>query len=115
MSAKNKVTVSIFDREYTILGDDDTMHIVKVAETVDKRMRTLAKRSPTLSENRVSVLTSLNLADELIKQQGDENSPGTQVKTLEIELHNAKQRLNDANRQITELQQLLSRQKNGNR
>ncbi len=69
---KTKTTVRIGGREYTLLGVDSEEHIKRVAVFVDRKMEelTLATRLP---QPMISVLTAMNIADELMKAQ-DENT-----------------------------------------
>ncbi len=69
---KIKTTVRIAGREYTMSGTDSEEHMHRVAVYVDRKMEeiTLATRMPT---NMVSVLTAMNVTDELLKAQ-DENT-----------------------------------------
>ncbi|MDR3050983.1 MAG: cell division protein ZapA [Oscillospiraceae bacterium] len=69
---KIKTTVRIGGRDYTMVGNDSEEHMHRVAVFVDRRMEevALATHMPT---NMVSVLTAMNVADELLKAQ-DENT-----------------------------------------
>ena len=69
---KIRTTVRIAGREYTMTGTDSEEHMHRVAAYVDRKMEelTLTTRMPP---NMVSVLTALNVADELLKSQ-DENA-----------------------------------------
>lgn len=69
---KTKTVVKILGRDYTITGSDTEEHIQRVAAFVDRKMEEL-RMSTRLPEPMVSVLTAMNLADELIKAQ-DENT-----------------------------------------
>jgi cell division protein ZapA len=68
---KTKTTVRIAGHEYTIVGTDAPEHIQRVAAYVDRRMSDLQTAS-RLSPNMVAALTTMNIADELLKAQ-DEN------------------------------------------
>jgi cell division protein ZapA len=59
--------VEIFGEKYTLRADADPAHIQKVAQYVDGKFSEVAKASPTLSNNKMAILTSLNIADELIR------------------------------------------------
>jgi len=67
----NKVTVEIFDEEYVVKGDENPEYIEMLAAYVDRRMRMIQQRNPNLSNAKIAILTSLNLADELNKLQED--------------------------------------------
>jgi cell division protein ZapA len=93
MSNKNKVTVKIMDRDYTLVSDDTREHMQRVANYVDDKMRDLYGGNKKLSTSMVGVLTALNVADELFKaiSERDElekrlNSPQYELKTTRDEL-----------------------------
>lgn len=70
MSAqKTRVEVQIYGEPYVVRAGDEAEHdyILRLARSVDARMRELADRNPALSVTRVAVLAALNLADELWK------------------------------------------------
>ncbi len=81
----NKVTVSIFNEDYIVRGDEKPDYIEMLASYVDRRMRMVQQRNVNLSTSKVAVLTALNLADELNKLQEDYDEL---VKTLEEERKN---------------------------
>ncbi|HSZ16936.1 MAG TPA: cell division protein ZapA [Terracidiphilus sp.] len=57
-------TVSIYDQAYHLTGQNP-VHIHKLAELVDSKMRAVAAQGRTVDSLRVAVLAALNLADEL--------------------------------------------------
>jgi len=59
--------VEIFGEKYTLRADGDPEHIERVAQYVDGKFSEVAKSSPTLPPNKMAMLTSLNIADELIR------------------------------------------------
>lgn len=81
----NKVTVSIFDEEYVVRGEENTEYIQMLAAYVDRRMRMIQQRNPNLSNHRIAILTALNLADELNKLQEDYDQL---IRTMEEEKKN---------------------------
>jgi cell division protein ZapA len=78
----NRVTVSIFNEEYVVKGEENPEYIEMLASFVDRRMKMIQQRNPNLSSTKVAVLTALNLADELNKLQEDYDEL---VKNLEEE------------------------------
>ena len=70
--AKNKTTVRVAGRDYTLVGEDSEEQIRRVAIYVDRKMTELAMAS-RLDAQTVAVLTAMNIADDLIKAQ-DENT-----------------------------------------
>lgn len=85
---KNKVTkvsVEIFNEDYTVRGEENPDYIEMLASYVDRRMKMISQRNPNLTTTKVAVLTSLNLADELNKLQEDYDEL---VKALDAEKRN---------------------------
>jgi cell division protein ZapA len=60
------ISVDIYDQVYTLRGTDPD-HIVRLAATVDEKMRAVAAHGSTVDSLRVAVLAALNIADELMR------------------------------------------------
>jgi len=60
--------VEIFGERYTLRSNDAPEYLQRVAEYVDGKFRELVKQSPSLVPSKVAVLVSVNIADELFKQ-----------------------------------------------
>ena len=69
---KQKTTVRVAGKEYTLVSADSPEYISRVAVYVDRRITETAFATRMNKEN-VAVLVSMNLADELMKAQ-DENA-----------------------------------------
>lgn len=69
---KQKVTVRVAGREYTLVSADSVEHLSRVAAYVDRQITEMQFAARTSKEN-AAVLAALNLADELMKAQ-DENA-----------------------------------------
>ena len=69
----SKVTVNLLGKVYTLKGDVDSDHMVKVSKYVDQRLRELQEQLPGLDSGKLSLLVALNLADELFQARQDEN------------------------------------------
>ena len=69
---KQKVTVRVAGKEYTLVSADKPEHMARVAAYVDRKISEviLASRLPSAT---ASVLVALNIADELMKVH-DENT-----------------------------------------
>ena len=61
----NKVTVTIYGREYTLLGENSEKEIKRIAAYVDGKMRDIAKMSGENGPTGLAVLTALNLSEDL--------------------------------------------------
>lgn len=68
MTDVSVTTVQIFGQEYKISGFEDKSYVQRVAGFVDERMRELSQASSSLSQERLAVLTALNIADELFQE-----------------------------------------------
>ncbi len=92
---KNRTTVHIAGKEYTMVGSEQPEYIHRVALYVDRKMQEIGVMAH-LATNDLAVLTSLNIADELIKSQ-DDNA------RLRKELAEARQEVTRLNRENTVL------------
>jgi cell division protein ZapA len=57
------VRVEIYDQVYNLRGTDAD-YILKLAEFVDTKMRSVAEQTATIDSLRLAVLAALNIADE---------------------------------------------------
>ena len=93
---KIKTTVRIGGKEYTMTGSDSEEYIHRVAIYVDRKMSQIEESNNNLSTTMLSVLTCLNIADELLK--------------LREETGDMRQQLENARRQV----EALTRQQEAN-
>ena len=64
---KKRITVEIYGQQYVIVGDETEEHIRQVAKIVDKKMREINNRNPSLTTSELAVLTAVNAVHEYIK------------------------------------------------
>lgn len=57
--------VYIFDKEYNLRANEDEEHLKRIAGYVDRRVREIASSASQKSKEEISILTCLNIADEL--------------------------------------------------
>ncbi len=69
---KQKTTVRVAGREYTLVSADSPDHLTRVAAYVDRRITETAYAA-RMNKESAAVLVSLNIADELMKAH-DENA-----------------------------------------
>ncbi len=62
-----QVNVKIFGQEFTIKGEDSPEYVESLAEFVDKKMREVASASSVITSHKVTILTAINIADELFR------------------------------------------------
>lgn len=66
---KNRVSVEINKRTYTIVGPESKEHVELVASLVDQKMRDIRSANKHLDSTKLAVLTALNTMNEYIKLQ----------------------------------------------
>lgn len=67
MAEKTKTIIKIGGREYTVKASEPEEYVHKVAIYVNRKMEEVKRVQPSLSTTQVSVLTAINLGDEVIK------------------------------------------------
>ena len=73
MSTKNKVSLKIAGKEYTIIGTESEEYMHKIGNYVDKKLSEIMRTSVKLNSAMASVLTALNVADDFFKAREAEN------------------------------------------
>jgi cell division protein ZapA len=74
MTMSGPVKVQIFGQSYAIRGELDEDYVQKLAAYVDEKMRAIADATATVDTQKLAVLASLAIADELHstqKERGD--------------------------------------------
>lgn len=111
MAEKNKVTVRIAGNEYVISGTESPEYIQKVAIFVDRKITEITRRNHTLSTSMASVLTSVNLADEMFRMSETLEQLEKDYNVLKQkyqELSEDFQRLKTDNQNLKEWESMLS-------
>ena len=85
---KQKTTVRVAGKEYTLVSADKPEHMTRVAAYVDRKIGEVIQAA-RLTQGTAAVLVALNIADELMKAH-DENS------RLRRELMEVREQLADA-------------------
>lgn len=67
MAERNKLTVKIAGKEYTLISEETREYMLEVSDCVDRQMKKIKEKNVCMSANMVAVLSSVNLADELFK------------------------------------------------
>lgn len=68
---KTRTTVEIYNRSYTIIGDEPASHVELVASLVDQKMNEIKDRNGYLDTTRLAVLTAVNTMSEYVKLKED--------------------------------------------
>lgn len=64
---KQRITVTIYSQQYTVVGQEPPAHVKKVAKVVDQKMKEIKKLNPYLDTTRLAVLTAVNVVDDYMK------------------------------------------------
>ena len=64
---KNRVSVKIYNNEYTLVGTNDREYLERVAEAVDEKISEVARMNAGLDLHRKAVLTCVNLMDDYLQ------------------------------------------------
>jgi cell division protein ZapA len=73
MTEKNKVSLKIAGKEYTIVGSEPEEYIHKIGNYIDKKLSDIMRTSVKLNNNMAAVLTAINVADDFFKAREAEN------------------------------------------
>ena len=99
---KNKVVVTIADREYTMVAVEDEAYVRKCADHVDAQLRELS--GARISQADAAVLAAMNIADEYFREQEAAENLRRQIKVGLEEASRLKMELSEAKREIFKLQ-----------
>ena len=70
----NTVVINVLGSEFPVKGEIDPEHILKIAESLNRRMEELNRFQKVKTLERTAVFTALNLEDELITLKNSEES-----------------------------------------
>ncbi|WP_017187303.1 cell division protein ZapA [Alkalibacillus haloalkaliphilus] len=70
-SEKNKVTVEVHKRKYTVVGEESPEQIKMVASLVDQKMDEIQYSKPSFDTTQLAVLTALNTMNDYLKLKQD--------------------------------------------
>ncbi len=64
---KQRITVTIYGQQYTIVGRESPSYVKEVAQFVDEKMKEIKRKNSYLDTTRLAVLTSVNVVDDYMK------------------------------------------------
>ena len=105
---ENRITVSICGTEYTLMAEESPAYMQKVAAMVDTKMSEIMAGG-RINRMDAAVLAAMNIADEMLKQQGGTENLRAQLKGYLDEASQAKNELSECKREIFRLQQQLNK------
>ena len=85
-SSTTSTDVEIFGATYHVRGEHDREYLQQLAEVVDRKMREVGNKVPTVDTGKIAILAALNLADELLQcnHQQEEERVETMEKVAEL-------------------------------
>lgn len=86
MAEKNKTIVKIAGNEYTLCGEEPAEYMQKVALYVDRRTAEIMRSNHTLSTSMASVLTAVNVTDEMFKLTESNEALQKEIEQIKKEL-----------------------------
>ena len=105
---ENRITVTICGTDYTLMAEESPSYMQKVAALVDGKMNELMTAGH-LRRMDAAVLAAVNIADDMLKQQGSTENLRSQLKGYLDEANRAKAELSECKREIFKLQQQLQK------
>ena len=99
---KNKVVVTIADREYTMVAVEAEDYVRRCAAPVDGQLKELA--GARLSQTDAAVLAAMNIADQYLKEQEASENLRRQIKDRLEENSRLQTQLSECKREIFKLQ-----------
>lgn len=100
---KNRVTVTIAGKEYTLIAEEEAAYTQRVASEVDSQIKQVLEGAK-VSLTDAAVLAGLNIADEYFKEMEASDGLRRQIKEYLEENSKLKLELSEAKREIFKLQ-----------
>ena len=106
---KNKVKVLIKGQEYTLVTAESAEYVQRVAVRVDKTLAGIAEGNKRLSTAMLSMLTSINLADELVRLEDSADNLRKQIAEYSKTELGLRTELSQKSAKINELEESTAR------
>ena len=95
---KRRVVVKIMGEEYVLRSSQSREHMLEVGERVNRLMTELSEKYPRMSKQKIAVLTSLNLASDLLSLIEENREPAEPKLENDKEEQKAELRRNKKNK-----------------
>lgn len=104
----NTYKVTIYNKEYTLVSEDNKDYTAKIAKTLDGRMRDIKAKCPSLSVTDCAVLTAMDCLDELVKANQNIDNIRSQIKDYVDDAGRARNQANSSQREINALKEKVA-------
>ncbi|QKS71998.1 cell division protein ZapA [Paenalkalicoccus suaedae] len=65
-SDKIKTVVTIYNQQYTVVGNERSEHVQEAATFINDKMKELKRSNPSLTGTQLAVLAALNISNDYI-------------------------------------------------
>ena len=110
---ENRIVVTISGEDYTFVAEESPAYMQKVGTYVDTKMEGILNGSH-VGRTDAAVLTAVNIADELFKEQASSSELRGQIKRYLDEAGKAQSEVSELKREVFRLQQKLDSRNGGN-
>lgn len=105
----NKVRIRIAGKDYSIVGSEPEEYIQKIGLYVDKKMSDITESGDNnLSTVMVSVLASINIADDYFKERDKANQQRTRMNELEKKIRELQNKVTTLEQKNTRMEEVNS-------
>lgn len=105
MVDKRRVTVKIYDQEYTVSGEESEEYMKKIAEYVDNEFKRIYGDNRKFSHFMAAIFTAFSIADKYHRTYSELNEIKEQVVEPLKELESIKNQLENANKEIEKIKE----------
>lgn len=99
----SSVTVKVNNKEYKLKGDEREEYLHAVATYVDKKIKNIMENNSKLSTAEASILTALNLADDLFKAGYYNEELSDEIEKLKSNMKNTKVEIDELKEELTKV------------
>ncbi|MBQ8108092.1 MAG: cell division protein ZapA [Ruminococcus sp.] len=104
----NKVTVTVCGKGYTLSGEETPEYTAKLAEVLDKKIKSMKTKFSSLSITDCAVLTALDCMDQLAKANQNIDNIRSQIKDYVDDAGRARNQANNSQREIRMLEEKVA-------
>lgn len=104
----NKYKITVCNKDYTLVSEESKDYTVKLGMTLDKKIKELKVKFPSLSVTDCAVLTAMDCMDELIKANQNIDNIRSQIKDYVDDAGRARNQANASQREINALKEKVA-------
>ncbi len=93
---KNRVKINMLNTEYVVLSDEDQDYVIKTANEVEKKIKSLKDGNTKISDTMAAILVAMDYCDELKRSNLLIENLKAQVKSCLDDSANSRNQFNEA-------------------